>query len=82
MAWRHVPEGEEKALHLEESAIFAKEPFGASLGSLDSGVSNEVVPFGGRSPEDGSSELGGITGCSGMMEGSNRDHLYFLSKKM
>jgi len=44
---------------------------------LWTGVSNEVVPFGGRSLEDISSEFGGVAGRSDKMEGSDRDHLYF-----
>jgi len=48
------------------------------LGTLDSGVSNEVVPFGGRSWEDISPEFGGVAGRSGRMEGSDQDRLYFF----
>ena len=51
-------------------------------GSLDSSVRNEVMPFGGHSQEDVSSGFGGVAGCSGRMEGSDRDHLYIFSQKM
>ena len=57
-----------------------KEPLEA--GVLGSGVSNEVVSFSGRFREDVSSEFGGVVGRRGRMEGSDRDHLYFFSKKM
>jgi len=50
------------------------------LGSLDSGMSNKVVIFNGRSLEDMSSEFGGVAGHSDRMEGLDLDHLYFFSK--
>ena len=60
-----------------------KEPPVASsliLGSMESGVSNKVAPFGVCSPEDVSSGCRGVAGCSGRMDGSDLDHLYFFSK--
>ena len=48
--------------------------------TLDSGISNEVVPFSGRFREDVSSDFRGVAGRSSRMEGSNQDHLYFFSK--
>jgi len=44
-------------------------------------VSHKVVPFDGHSPEDASSEFGGVTGRRGRREGSDLNHLYFFSKK-
>ena len=51
-------------------------------GSLDNGVSSEIVPFGGRSWEDMPLEFGGATGHSSKMERSGWNHLHFFSENL
>ena len=65
--------------------IFTKETLGSFFlvpGSLDSGVSNKVVPFGRHSPEDISSEFGDLVGYNDMMEESYLVLLYFFSENV
>ena len=60
--------------------IFIKDLMELVSGSLDSGVSNEILPSHGCSPKDMLPEFGGEIGCSGKMKRSDWDHLYFLKK--
>jgi len=76
LPWRRVP-GEE-IFHLEESLFLRRNLSEFLPGSLDSGVSNEIVLFGGCSREDVSSEFRGVARHSGRIKRSDRDHLYFF----
>ena len=72
-------------LSLEEPLFLRRKLPAASFlisGSLESGVSNGVLHFGGRYGEDVSLEFGGVAGRSGRMEGSDLVHLYFFSRNL
>ena len=59
-----------------------KEPPELLQGTLDSGVSYEVVRSDRYSPENMLLEFGGVARLSSRTEGSDRDHLYFFSKNV
>jgi len=71
--------GRREDLSLEELLFLQRNLPELLPGSLDSGVSNEVVLFCGVS-RGLSSEFKGVVGRSGRMEGSDRDYLYFFSE--